>query len=544
MFAGRVLRRRGFTILEVMMASAVMAFALSSAIIVMQRALSLQDSARNITVAGQILQAEFEKMRLKDWTVVGGYEAGPTQLAANSLFGTVAGLGERFTVQRQVNTPQADMREIVLTATWRAYDGRTVSHSMKTHYGRFGLYDYYYNNGDSGAGSVEPDKGGSGSHGGGGSGQGVDNSGGPSGGGGRDADKDDGPDNDKGDDKREGRDDDKGDTKGNDKGDTKGTEKGSPTGGGLNDDKVVIKVDDKRDGRGETNGRGDDQDDRRRSDEDDRRRDDEDDRDGKHDGDDKGKDSRRDDRDSRENRKSRGDDSDRRRSDDERDGKRDERSKDKRSDRDRRGDGNSRRNDSDRRDHDRGDHEQRDDDQRGHDRREEKSRDDKPRDDKQRDDDRRDSDRRESDRKDDDRRDDDRREDPKHEDRERDDRQVSPGPEKEADPDVRDQRGDLKKSDAVEAVESGTRDGNVASKTDGQRLDENSVDRKDEVPKTESRLLFRIQDLIRAAVTLVVEAVERNRSDDDSRDPKNSAEREGQEKTRVDAAAKEQRGRD
>jgi prepilin-type N-terminal cleavage/methylation domain-containing protein len=530
-FVSRALRRRGFTILEVMMAAAIMAFALSSAIIVMQRALSLQDSARNLTLAGQILQAEFEKMRLKDWTVVGGFDAGPTPVAANSLFGTVAGLGERFTVQRQVNTPQADMREIVLTATWRAYDGRTVSHSMKTHYGRFGLYDYYYNNGDSGAGSVEPDKDGSGNNGGGGSGQGLDNSGGPSGGGGRGDDKDDGRDNDKGDDKREGRDDDRGDTKGD----------------GRSDDKVVIKVDDKRDGRGETDGRGDDKDDRRRSDEDDRRRDDDDDRDGKHDRDDKGKDkdSGREDRDSRWNRKSHGDDSDRRRSDDdERDGKRDERSKDERSDRDRRGDSDYRRNDPDRRDHER-----RDDDQRGHDRREDKSRDDKSRDDDRRDrdrheNDRKDDDQRDNDRRDDDRRDDDRREDSKLEERIRDDRQVGPGPEKEANPDVRDQRGDLKKSDAVETVDPGTRDSNVASKTDGQRSDDSSVDRKDEVPKTESRLLFRIQDLIRAVVTLVVEAVEHNRSDDDSRDTKHSAEREAQEKARVDAPEKEQRGRD
>lgn len=138
--------RRGFTILEVMLAAAIMALALSSSIIVMQRALSLQDSARNLTLAGQILQAEFERMRLKDWSVVSGYAAGPTALTVNTVFTDTASVGNRFTLQRRVSTPQTDMREIELVASWRAYDGRTVSRSMKTYYCRYGLYDHYYNN--------------------------------------------------------------------------------------------------------------------------------------------------------------------------------------------------------------------------------------------------------------------------------------------------------------------------------------------------------------------------------------------------------------
>ncbi|MBL9209397.1 MAG: type II secretion system protein [Opitutaceae bacterium] len=291
--------RRAFTILEVMMASAIMAFALSSAIIVMQRALSLQDSARNLTLAGQLMQAEFEKMRLKDWSVVGGYAAGPTPVGANSLFTMSAGVGDRFTVQRRVYTPQADMREIELTASWRAYDGRTVSRSMKTYYGRYGLYDYYYNNGDSGAGSTSAgDAGSGGTSGGGGGGKGTDNSGGPGSGKGRGDGKGDDKD-DKDTYKGDGRDDDKDDRKDKDK------------------DKEKDKDSDK------DRGHGSDKDDRRGHDDD--RHLDNDDRSGRRDDDGKKKESGRDDHDSRGKGKSHDDDDD---------DERDDKDKDKRSDSD------------------------------------------------------------------------------------------------------------------------------------------------------------------------------------------------------------------
>jgi len=180
-FVGGRLRRRGFTILEVMLAASIMALALSSAVLVMQRALSLQDAARNITLAGQVIQAEFERMRLKDWSVVSGYAAGSSPVTVSNLFANTSNVGGRFSLQRTVSTPQADLREIVLTASWRTYDGRTVSRSMKTYYGRFGLYDYYYNHSDGGAGSSGGGTSGNGNDGNGSNGNGG-NSGGSSGG--------------------------------------------------------------------------------------------------------------------------------------------------------------------------------------------------------------------------------------------------------------------------------------------------------------------------------------------------------------------------
>jgi Tfp pilus assembly protein PilV len=145
MAPGRTLKS-GFTIVEVMMAAAVMVLAITTSITTMQRALLSLDTARNLTIGGQIMQSEMEKMRLKDWTTISAYPAGPTTLTIDTVFTSNPIIGSRFRLSRAVTTPETDMREIRLTITWRSIDGRTISRSYTTHYSRFGLYDYYYNN--------------------------------------------------------------------------------------------------------------------------------------------------------------------------------------------------------------------------------------------------------------------------------------------------------------------------------------------------------------------------------------------------------------
>jgi type II secretory pathway pseudopilin PulG len=140
--------RRAFTIAEVMVAGAVMAFAITTSITTMQRAFVSLDSARNITLAGQIMQSELEKMRLKDWTVISNYAAGPTTLSIDTAFTTNATIGNRFTLTRTVTSPDStvpDLKEIKLTVTWRGYDGREASRYYVTYYGKNGLYDFFYN---------------------------------------------------------------------------------------------------------------------------------------------------------------------------------------------------------------------------------------------------------------------------------------------------------------------------------------------------------------------------------------------------------------
>jgi Tfp pilus assembly protein PilV len=141
-------RQTGFTIVEVMMAALVMAFAISTSITTMQRGYRALDTARNITIAGQIMQSEFEKMRLRDWSVIDAYTgttASPAAVTVDASFTSNAFIGTRFTMTRSNTLLRAGMRQITLTVTWRNYDGRSLSRSYTSYYGQNGLYDYFYN---------------------------------------------------------------------------------------------------------------------------------------------------------------------------------------------------------------------------------------------------------------------------------------------------------------------------------------------------------------------------------------------------------------
>ncbi len=145
--ARRVRCARAFTVVEVMIAAVVMALAISTSLVAMQRAFLALDSARNTTLAGQIMQSEIEKMRLKDWTVIDAYPAGPTQLTVPTAFTGSATISNRFVLNRSIapHASIADIKIVTLAINWNGYDGRPQSRSYATYYGKNGLYDFYYN---------------------------------------------------------------------------------------------------------------------------------------------------------------------------------------------------------------------------------------------------------------------------------------------------------------------------------------------------------------------------------------------------------------
>lgn len=128
-----------------MIAASVMALAISTSITTMQSAFLALDSARNITFAGQVIQGELERMRLKNWTeVVAAYPA-TTQPARLTTDDTVMrALGSRFRLTYEADAG-ADLKEIKIIVSWNGYDGRPQSRYYKTYYGRNGLFDYFYN---------------------------------------------------------------------------------------------------------------------------------------------------------------------------------------------------------------------------------------------------------------------------------------------------------------------------------------------------------------------------------------------------------------
>jgi Tfp pilus assembly protein PilV len=131
----------GFTLVEVMIAGLILLLGIGSAIVALQRGLQAIDTARNLSYASQLMQSEFENLRLKSWAQLQQLQdsAGtsvPTQ--------TVPGINKSFTCTRTIRDLKADMKEIALRSSWRGYDGREHSVQFVTRYGRSGLYDYFY----------------------------------------------------------------------------------------------------------------------------------------------------------------------------------------------------------------------------------------------------------------------------------------------------------------------------------------------------------------------------------------------------------------
>jgi type II secretory pathway pseudopilin PulG len=136
----------GFTILEVAFAGAVLALAITTSLTAMQRAFGALDTARKITLAGQIMQSQLERMRLENWATIASY-TGTTDITGTieSNFASSAAITRTFTLSRTVSEVHTGMKQIVLTTTWTTHDGRALSRSYTTYYGKHGLYDYFYN---------------------------------------------------------------------------------------------------------------------------------------------------------------------------------------------------------------------------------------------------------------------------------------------------------------------------------------------------------------------------------------------------------------
>ncbi len=139
-------RLRGFTIIEVAMATFVMAFGISTSIIAMQSGFKQIDLARGTTIASQIVQSEMERLRMMSWTMIAALPAsqsfdGATYFSANA---DVAG---RYTITRTVTanaTEPADIKDLKVSVRWQGYDGRWHQRSFTGIYARNGLYDFFY----------------------------------------------------------------------------------------------------------------------------------------------------------------------------------------------------------------------------------------------------------------------------------------------------------------------------------------------------------------------------------------------------------------
>lgn len=145
---------RGFTIIEVMMASIVMVLGITTSLLVLDTGMHAVDTARNMTLAAQIMQSEMEILRLQNWAQIRALPEKQqidtsttiTSGTSTALDDTLNGIASRFTCVRLVTdiSGRSDIKRIVLVTSWQGIDGRTHTVSYETRYAKNGLADYFY----------------------------------------------------------------------------------------------------------------------------------------------------------------------------------------------------------------------------------------------------------------------------------------------------------------------------------------------------------------------------------------------------------------
>lgn len=135
----------GFTLIEVIMAGVVMAFAMTTSLVCIQIGIRDLDVARTGTAVSQALQNEMERLRLQDWASIAALPESEA-LDVGATFSSDSILGGKVNIVRSVTdvTGFTEMREITVTARWTSIDGTARSRVYRMRYAKKGLYDYYY----------------------------------------------------------------------------------------------------------------------------------------------------------------------------------------------------------------------------------------------------------------------------------------------------------------------------------------------------------------------------------------------------------------
>lgn len=157
----RAQRTRGFTLVEVILASFVLIFGITSALIALKGGYNAIDTARDTTLAAQVMQSEMERIRLLPWDTTSLDASGklkpaiirlPEKEALNiaDIFpaGTTTDkLVKKFTAVRTVSEVpdrSSEMKSITIIVTWTGMNGTRHTRTSTTQYAKSGLYDYYY----------------------------------------------------------------------------------------------------------------------------------------------------------------------------------------------------------------------------------------------------------------------------------------------------------------------------------------------------------------------------------------------------------------
>lgn len=143
------------------MAGFVLALGIATSITALQYGMRQVDTARNMTLAGQIMQSEIEILRLQNWSQIVALQAAQpsatspstidpattiTSGTATPLDATLTTIASRFTCTRLVEdiSGKSEMKRITLNVAWSGVDGRAHNLKFQTRYAKNGLSDYFY----------------------------------------------------------------------------------------------------------------------------------------------------------------------------------------------------------------------------------------------------------------------------------------------------------------------------------------------------------------------------------------------------------------
>lgn len=129
----------GFTLIEVMLAAAIMLAGIVGMMQVITSGSEMLDSSRKQTIATRIMHGEIEKIRATDWTQLESLPA-TQDVALNSSFEAV---GQGFRCSRAISTVRTGMKQITYTVSWTGNTGRPYSRTSSTYVGKNGLYVAY-----------------------------------------------------------------------------------------------------------------------------------------------------------------------------------------------------------------------------------------------------------------------------------------------------------------------------------------------------------------------------------------------------------------
>ena len=131
----------GFTLIEVMVGTALMLVIFAGGFGALMQGNRLIEGSRDETRASQILQSEIEDLRTHDWATL---TALPTEAKYSPQSSFTDAYAERYTVKRTIATRSATQRRVTVLVAWT--DNRNTTHTREyiTLITKDGLYDYYY----------------------------------------------------------------------------------------------------------------------------------------------------------------------------------------------------------------------------------------------------------------------------------------------------------------------------------------------------------------------------------------------------------------